>query len=886
MWSKARRTYRSVRVPCHTMLRSLGVYQPLLNWYGYRARQRVADSQSRAAAAVIRSMATDLASASTGAADSSVQDPTATVRLLLPSMLRSGIGSRIANAMSQHIQQSGRSPTAADWQKLLTTDTLQQFLGATQVTQTVRWPAMQGTGVPTVAGSSNLAELAAADFFRWAALHAPNMLNVLFLTATPPWKTSLAFVDPFAGAPDTYHGVTTNTQGRIPTGILSPVGLINLYREYFFELDTFLGPPVGHVWVSPGGSLELYEASTRSTTVTQTTEMSTTQTAKDETDTTDQDELSDAVKTDNKNDTKIGASVNAGGSFLGIVHADAQAGFNTDSSVDSSNEEAHKHSRTQSEKLSKEITQTYKTTFQTVTATTDTTSRRYVLSNNTTSLANYELRRKLRLIGVQLQHIGTRLSWQTFVPSPASLLGVGEFLPAPPDNSAAAAIQPPAPWDPPKPQEVPLTVEFPAMPILETDTGSQDGMLGSSYRHTGADPTAGGAGDPFAVLGLDSYGNDLHLHSQYQYCGTPPGVGYTLTGVRINKTDTTTWCVTRIDDAAAGLFTIHFFYIHNFGPQGAVVIDLALQWTPPPPAKDPTKQAYDAAFAEYQSQLAAANLLDYVNATRARVKTISGITPRPGADLRDEERDAIYRQLYQQLTSVGFADQYVTAEYVRELFDVDNMLYYVEPDYYLPRALGPTPGFGGSGSPSPADQLAGSTVSSWPRRPGTDYYLITEDSQPAPKGSSLGWTIQLDGDERRNEFLNASWIKAVIPVKPGREVDALGWLQNENVEGSDGLADPYIPQPGDPATYVGTVGEVLTMMATDLAAKNADIMNTLATETVFEAGFDPLANGIKLDPTVDFKRNAGPYQMFDFWLEVMPTDQVVAVDYDPTKHGA
>lgn len=28
-------------------------------------------------------------------------------------------------------------------------------------------------------------------------------------------------------------------------GVLSPVGVVNLFRQYFFEFDTFLGPPAG-----------------------------------------------------------------------------------------------------------------------------------------------------------------------------------------------------------------------------------------------------------------------------------------------------------------------------------------------------------------------------------------------------------------------------------------------------------------------------------------------------------------------------------------------------------------------------------------------------------------------------------------------------------------
>jgi hypothetical protein len=71
----------------------------------------------------------------------------------------------------------------------------------------------------------------------------------------------------------------------------------------------------------------------------------------------------------------------------------------------------------------------------------------------------------------------------------------------------------------------------------------------------------------------------------------------------------------------------------------------------------------------------------------------------------------------------------------------------------------------------PTDPLEGETVVSWyshtDRNNALDPsgraeaqwrldYLITEDTQPAPFGSSLGWLIQIDGDERRNEFLNAA----------------------------------------------------------------------------------------------------------------------------------
>lgn len=70
------------------------------------------------------------------------------------------------------------------------------------------------------------------------------------------------------------------------------------------------------------------------------------------------------------------------------------------------------------------------------------------------------------------------------------------------------------------------------------------------------------------------------------------------------------------------------------------------------------------------------------------------------------------------------------------------------------------------------------------------------------------------------------------------------------------------------------MGEVLDLLASQLQQSNTLIVNTLAAEEVFETGFDPLAGGF---------RPAKPYEVFDQWVEVLPTDQVVAVEvqYDP-----
>ena len=84
--------------------------------------------------------------------------------------------------------------------------------------------------------------------------------------------------------------------------------------------------------------------------------------------------------------------------------------------------------REQSNKLSSEIRKNYKSTFKTVTETTDISSKRMVLNNTTEKLVNYELRRKMRQVAVQVQDVGTYLCWQTFVDRPGNALGLSNLV--------------------------------------------------------------------------------------------------------------------------------------------------------------------------------------------------------------------------------------------------------------------------------------------------------------------------------------------------------------------------------------------------------------------------------------------------------------------------
>lgn len=719
----------------------------------------------------------------------------------------------------------------------------------------------------------------------WIGTHAAARMARLAATGPDPVPYPVP-IPQFGTAADAAADTATPAaptppQAAAAAGYLSPIGLVNLFREYFYEFDTFLGAPSGHIWISPGGTVEVIESSTRKTTVERTAEQSEDTSRKVEEDLTQQDDLADAVKEDNANDTKLGISASAGGS-VGVYHGEASTTFNSDTTVKRSAEDTHKHTRTQSSKATSEIHRNFKTTFRTVTESTDTTSRRYVVQNTTDRLVNYELRRKMRKVGVQVQHLGTRLSWQLFIDDPGRDLGLGELVHVAQAPDLSGLKKP----EPPPALEQKVTTFVGNYPLRKYPPTTVDPQPNETFLYR--DPNSDE---------ITNTGNDVHVYATSVHTASPPAPGYELDKVVVASATSGgggnlpfVAAPIHVDDPAGAQFTVtaNFF---NSGDGHNLQITFTLTWKPP--AIDPAQAAYQQDLRDYEAQVAELQREAYANTVRDRLALVSKMKPRASEDLRSEERQTVYGQLIQQLEI--FPDSHVGSELIRQIFDVDEMLYFTAPDYWRPRTavVHPSPGTVGRypvdlGPTAPVDPSE--TVVTWYTKNDLDNaidpelvatpearinYLITEDTQPAPRGSSLGWLVQMDGDERRNEFLNAAWAKAVLPVRPGHEVQALTWLAQAAVEGETGLDQPYVPQPGDPAEFTGkTIRQVLDLLAAKLQTANTDIGTTLATEQVFESGFDPLDGGF---------RQPLPYQLFDQWLEVLPTDQVVAVEveYDP-----
>ena len=706
---------------------------------------------------------------------------------------------------------------------------------------------------------------------------APNELKKLFsVQVAPPLSDIFRPTDPLA-----------NIDPNDRSGALSPVGFVHLFRQYFFDLGTFLGEPVEHIWLAPGTTIELIEVSTRKILIERTEESAQETTDRSEQSTAVKDELSDAVKSENGSSTKLGVSTTHTVNY-GVYQGTATATFGSESTRKDARESSHKQNREQTEKLSSEIKRSFKSIFKTVTETTDMRSRRYVLQNTGPDLINYELRRKMRRVGVQLQDLGTQLCWQVFIDDAGATLGLAELVhfAESPDlaNLKHEEIPPPEAIV----KKVSLRIPFQGYggnddngPGADYGTVREGNFRDNQWHGNRTNTNIPEKADIAVVMGPFSFTYDL------------PKKNYYLEAVRIlgpqgNKRATARPAVKK---PATSSFEVVMQTI-NFGGENEVLLDVELVFNFNSDAWKDHDAAVIAAEIKYNADKQRLLEKSFMESVRQRIKDASNIKSRPSWDLREEERTIVYRHLIEKLMldSWGIAKpnpedggsnarlSHVRSEVIRALFDVDAMLYFVAPEWWMPRKHRRQ--YDGK-----ADfKLTDKDLVKWDDiEKRNDNYKITEDSAFAKLGSSLGWLLQLDGDNLRNAFLNAPWVKAVIPIRPGREKAALNWLHTA-VEGDDGWNATYTATTAEDAVLLAqvaadgnlpTIGNVLEKIAEQMAKENGDIKNVLEADRVFEHGFDHLAGG--------FDAGLPANKVFSQWVSVLPTDQIVAVEYHPTN---
>ena len=718
---------------------------------------------------------------------------------------------------------------------------------------------------------------------------------------------------------------------EIDRAMLSPIGVVHLFRQYFFEFDTFLGSPVGHVWLSPGSMVELVEVSTRRSLVEKTLEQALETTVKTEKSVTEEDEISDAVKEENRSETKFGMNATVNQGWIS-GSATASASLNLDSTQSKAREHTHRQMRQQTETLSTEIRRNVKSTFRTVTETTDTSSKRYVLNNTTGKLINYELRRKMRQVGVQVQDIGTYLCWQTFVDDPGRDLGVAKLVHIGKDPELGA-IPPPESVPRPGLHSTQITIDIPFVPATEDTEPDED--MDEAYSDGVEVNTDFNEGDPERV--------------QWQFGGfraVSDIAGYTFKDVEFDYGGQDVQAeVSDVDTGTPGEVAFGLKVRHiNFHNNPNVRVIAKVNWAPNDALVAEVETKNQAAVAKFNEETRRAYEKAFLDAARDRINKASRIDRRPFDELREEERIVVYRALIQDMLTKGVPmpddrTRHVVSELLNTIFDIDKMLYFVAPEWWRPRlhhshqALGAPPRPAAIGGPPKTasatvhgslkaqamiSKVTGTSISQALKArhedttiPATsvvswggvgenreDNYYITEDSAPAKLGSSLGWLLQLDGDNMRNAFLNAPWVKAVIPIRPGQEHAAMNWLRSTHVEGADGLDEAYVAPAGELAKIphagpAATVLDAINYLCEKVTEKHRESSEVKSFPTdeinddnkvaatpvdkVFEHGFYPLQGGFRVQP--------GPehFEVFDQWIEVLPTDQVVPVEvaYDP-----
>ena len=717
---------------------------------------------------------------------------------------------------------------------------------------------------------------------------------------------------------------------------LSPISIVHLFRQYFYEFETFLGSPVTHIWLSPGSMVELIETSTRKTIIERTVESSLETSIKAETSSTEKDELSEAVKEDNKADTKFGATVSGHQGWIG-GEVNATASLDMAKTQQIAREQTHKQMREQTKKLATEIRQNFKSTFKTVTEFTDTSSKRYVLNNTSSELVNYELRRKMRQVGVQLQDIGTYLCWQSYVDDPGAELGLAELVNISKTPDVGEVPHPATPVLPEAFEQV-EEVMIPFVGIGDNDD------KGEHYTN-----------------GVETDDGDLHIQCDFTmsyFCQKPnftidpfislQGLDDVQPVIRTNPGDNV-----EINGRSVK-FILHLNTVH-FHDQPAVKVRIKLRWIPDPAAMaELDKKAHDdyqANMDKYEAEKALKFKQAFIDAAKERIKLASKITARKYEDLREEERIVVYRKLVQDMLFKGImmpddATRHVVSELINAIFDVDKMLYFVAPEWWRPRLHQGHQNLGKYKAPTAATLQKQTGLSpnlstkvasigafasalldktsvlinkdgvrqtplkefavGWGGIGGQrdDNYYITEDSDPAKLGSSLGWLLQLDGDNLRNAFLNAPWVKAVIPVRPGKEEAAINWLKQ--VEGFNGIndTDTYHTEDNEEKDSNGQPlnGQKMIDVLLDLAKKvkkkheeelttgvypkqdpdgppvdPGSTVTSTPVDRVFEHGFYPLQGGFRNKPGEE------NFSVFSQWVEILPTDQLVPVEvkYDP-----
>ncbi len=541
-------------------------------------------------------------------------------------------------------------------------------------------------------------------------------------------------------AQDLYKMMTANTNfdgvalpHMWPSGFgiheaLSPIGIAHYYRQLYFHKEEGVGPIEEAFTIAPLETLEVLYQTVRKQIHEEILEQGLAVVSESAVEEKNLDEISDKVSSMVQQDISASMSANAAGG-IGVWQVGASTGANFGTSSQRSREYSSRRLKEITRRASERITKSFSIKTHDTTEITETITTRRVLRNDSAQPVSYGLRRVLRRVNVKVQDLGPRLVWQVYLRNPGAGLARSRFVHF--RETAPLSIPEIPPGIPPRPSGG-----------IETESAST-GIQWAADRRMYYIPLVIKPGNDRDVTGvrIDNI-TDLEGGSKDDLSPAPR-----------NEFDLgSSWDpATRTYTAKIGIWP---------GDSASVQISYSYTWQP----SESVLQAWEKQRSEAAAKITEETLTKQFEQNKALITEKSKIKSRPANDLRREERYEVMNRMVSYLFGRGDDPSEPTPveiEYFHRYFDIDAIFTYTHPSWWKPRFTSKTVGT------------------------EREAYEITAESEPAPLGSSLGWLIQLDGDRRRNEFINSPWARICIPIRPSREREAIDWLA-KHMEGDVG----------------------------------------------------------------------------------------------------
>lgn len=527
---------------------------------------------------------------------------------------------------------------------------------------------------------------------------------------------------------------------------LSPIGIAHFYRQLYFNVGEGVGPIEQAFTIAPNETLEVVYETVRRQSHEEFIEMGSETISESAIESKNTDEISDKVSSMIQRDSSAAMSSNASFSAsgsIGVWQAGADAGMNANATISQSsqrsNELAARRLKETTKRASERITKSVNLQVRNIEDITTTSVTKRVIKNETNAPVSYGLRRVFNRIKTKVQNLGPHLLWQLYIRDPGKGLARSQFVHFLESKPVTRPLDPPA---------------IRPRPEGGTDTGTTSSPLKWDENHKTYYVTIviqTGSDRKVTFVSIDSI-QDLEGGGKEDL--SPSAKNDVQWNQSFNQsTNTFTVNIGVLEGDSA---SVSINYTYSYEP-GKAILD----------AWEAERKAAEEKFRNAETEERERALREQFERDKSLITEKSKIRSRPANDLRREERYEVMNRMVSHLFGSGTSKTMpspLEIEFFHRYFDIEAMFIYTHPSWWKPRFSQSINGF---------------------QRPS---YEITADSDPAPMGSSLGWALQLDGDTRRNEFINSPWVRVCLPIRTGREREALSWLA-KHIEGEIGY-DP------------------------------------------------------------------------------------------------